>query len=224
MLRYLFLFLFLLKALDASSAVVQSIKPNIEKMIEEETGLEHVIVVFDNMLNNEKESEWKIESSDIVINMEKATFSLKDRGAIKNIKPVTGRYEIADMVPIYSFAFKKGHELQDLDIKYKKISMSANGGKDILSKEDIVGKVLNRTVPAGIAITATDLKSKPIINKEQLVKIIFSKGNLTIEAMGTAIDSGAKGDLIKVRNNDNSRIIKGWIIDENTVSVSKYDN
>ena len=53
----------------------------------------------------------------------------------------------------------------------------------------------------------------------QQVRLVAQVGALTVEALGTALQSGQVGDTIKARNVTSERIVTGRLIDANTVEV-----
>ena len=50
--------------------------------------------------------------------------------------------------------------------------------------------------------------------------MLFDKPGLHIEAQGIALQGGAEGDYIKVRNLDSNKVVKAKIKDESTVSTN----
>jgi flagella basal body P-ring formation protein FlgA len=116
---------------------------------------------------------------------------------------------------------KKGYALTEFDVTQKKVKIDSIKNTRPIELEQIVGKALTQSVKTGQIIDEKDLRDKPIINQNQHINIVFIKRNLTIEASGIALESGALGEVIKVKNIDNNKILKGWVSDENTVTVNK---
>ncbi|RCL02537.1 MAG: flagella basal body P-ring formation protein FlgA [Candidatus Tokpelaia sp. JSC188] len=87
------------------------------------------------------------------------------------------------------------------------------------SIEQIVNKVAKNTLIAGRPVALSSLGHPLLINRGQTTKLVFSSGELSITATGIALQSGAVGDPIKVRNVDSGRVIIGTVMQNGNVRV-----
>ena len=60
---------------------------------------------------------------------------------------------------------------------------------------------------------------RPVIRKGQVVEVVAQQGLLAISMKALALESGAAGDLIKLRNLESRREINGQIINESKVQI-----
>jgi flagella basal body P-ring formation protein FlgA len=79
--------------------------------------------------------------------------------------------------------------------------------------------ILTRGVPAGSMVSWHDLGHKPLVRKGELVDVSATMGLLTVTMKGLALQSGAKGDLVTVRNPESLKTIPGVVVGENRVEV-----
>ena len=78
---------------------------------------------------------------------------------------------------------------------------------------------LTTSVAAGRPLTRRDVAGRPVIRKGQVVEVVAQQGLLAISMKALALESGAAGDLIKLRNLESRREINGQILNESKVQV-----
>ena len=61
----------------------------------------------------------------------------------------------------------------------------------------------------------------PVIDMGALVTLVYRSGGIEATASGVAIESGALGDEIRVRNDSSRKIILGKVLEPGIVGVSK---
>lgn len=74
-----------------------------------------------------------------------------------------------------------------------------------------------RPIGAMQPIAASDLEPKATVQKGQKLKLLYNKGNIRVTALVEAMEDGALGELILVRNLDSKKQIYGMVHDANTV-------
>jgi flagella basal body P-ring formation protein FlgA len=87
------------------------------------------------------------------------------------------------------------------------------------SSASLVGKVARQTLLPGRPVTQAALREPHAITQGQTTTVIFQSGALTITGNAIALQSGATGDVVSVRNVDSGRIIKGKIGADGAVHV-----
>ena len=87
------------------------------------------------------------------------------------------------------------------------------------SSDGLVGKVARQTLLPGRPVTQAALREPHAITQGQAAMVIFQSGALTITGSAIALQSGAAGDVVSVRNVDSGRIIKGTIGSDGAVHV-----
>ena len=84
---------------------------------------------------------------------------------------------------------------------------------------DVVGKISRRTLLPGRPIMKHVVRNPALVTRGRSSIVVFRSGGLVITSYATALESGAAGDLIKLRNADGGRIVTGLIQDDGTVLV-----
>jgi flagellar basal body P-ring formation protein FlgA len=84
---------------------------------------------------------------------------------------------------------------------------------------DVLGKELTRNLGADTVLAPQMLKEHPVISKGQEVVILASSPNFEVKMAGTALQNGAPGERINVKNNNSGRTVQAIIVNNNTVRV-----
>jgi flagellar basal body P-ring formation protein FlgA len=90
----------------------------------------------------------------------------------------------------------------------------------IPSSDTLIGKVAKQTLLPGKPIYQDALREPHAVTQGQATLMIFQAGALTITASAIALQSGATGDVVSVRNPDSGRVIKGTVGEDGAVHVS----
>jgi flagella basal body P-ring formation protein FlgA len=97
---------------------------------------------------------------------------------------------------------------------------------DALRDRDLVpasidggGFIFARSVPVGRLLTWHDIARHPLVRKGETVVVTASEGLLSVSIKGLALESGAQGDTISVRNTESQKIFSALVTDENHVQV-----
>ena len=90
----------------------------------------------------------------------------------------------------------------------------------ILDRDAMVGKTARRTLLPGLPIGANMVGEPKVVTTGAMVRVVFSEGGLTISTYASALQSGAVGDVIPVRNLESGLTISGTIERDGSVHVS----
>ena len=89
----------------------------------------------------------------------------------------------------------------------------------VMSADELDGVVAMRALGAGQTFSKRDLKKEQIIKKNQVVKAQVEKNGFQIFVTAVAEDSGAMGDLIRVKNLDSQKIIAAEVVGSGVVKI-----
>jgi flagella basal body P-ring formation protein FlgA len=79
--------------------------------------------------------------------------------------------------------------------------------------------VFARAVSAGRLLTWHDIGRRPLVKKGDLVEVSAVEGRLLVTMKALAMESGAQGDTVTVRNPESQRNFSAVVVDENRVQV-----
>ena len=80
--------------------------------------------------------------------------------------------------------------------------------------------IMARDVAADRMLTWHDLARRPLVRKGDLVEAEAREGELFVSMMAVALENGANGDTITLRNPESHNEISGRVIDDNRVEIS----
>jgi flagellar basal body P-ring formation protein FlgA len=79
--------------------------------------------------------------------------------------------------------------------------------------------IFARAVPAGRMLTWRDIARRPLVKKGDLVDVSAVDGVLSVTMKALAMENGAQGDTVTVRNPVSRKDFAAMVVDENRVQV-----
>ena len=86
-------------------------------------------------------------------------------------------------------------------------------------RDGLVGKVARRTLLPGQPIPVNAVRDPFLVVQGRNVQIVFQGAGLIITAYAVALQSGAEGDVVSLRNIDSGAVIKGAVLADGTVRL-----
>ena len=135
---------------------------------------------------------------------------------------VSGAFERMIDIPVLYNALSKGRVIGQRDIEVISVRESDVRGDIVLSKEELIGMTPRRMILPGKPVKANDLQLPIVVERGDLVTMIFNDGGMRLTAKGKALENGAKGDLVRVANSTSSRTVEAMVTAEREVFVEKF--
>lgn len=111
----------------------------------------------------------------------------------------------------------RGTIINESDLHIELTDVNLSRGTGFSSIEKLIGSRIKRSVRHGDTINSNDI-CLVCRNDEVIIKAVRS--GLSIITKGTALNDGALGEQVKVKNNKSNRIIDGTITNVGEVSVN----
>ena len=123
-------------------------------------------------------------------------------------------------VLIAETALQRGQLLNDAAITHKR--------RDVLTLRDSLNELplatatyeLAESVPAGAPLTARAIRLRPVVSRGQTVNAIMRDNSMTISLKVEVLEGGVPGQMVRVRNLQSRRELRGKIQDEQTIVIS----
>jgi len=117
----------------------------------------------------------------------------------------------------------KRHDLP-IPEKYMKKRMEITSLTDnpVTSDDELRGMWARRNVGIGQILTSRMFEPIPAITSGQEVSILYKSSFIELTALGTALQQGNIGDLIKIKNKQSKKIIACTVVDDKTVRVYSH--
>jgi flagella basal body P-ring formation protein FlgA len=165
----------------------------------------------DNLTVDKEHNQWQ------------ATLLLTAGG--KNLAPVklAGSYEEITQVPVLKHNMGTGEVISQDDIDWVGESAAHLHKNTLTDAGEIIGKSPKHMISLNRPIRREEIAMPSIINKGARIAIIYKTRNLEIRTLGEALDNGAKGDVIRVKNIASKSILQGTIEAADRVRITSPD-
>lgn len=128
--------------------------------------------------------------------------------------------EWAEM-PVAGRTLARGSKINPADVVMARLNITNMPGDSALSMDEIVGQEVNTEIVYGETFRRAKLTTPPVINSGSKVIMVYRSGALEASATGTALEAGALGQEIRVRNENSKKIVSGRVLEAGTVEVRR---
>lgn len=148
---------------------------------------------------------------------------LLPRSGTLNLPPVrlTGRFMEMAQVPVLKNRMLKGEVIEEADVEWGEHPVSRMRKNTVMDVAELVGKTPKRMISPGRPIRQEEISLPSILDKGAQVTLIYRSQNLEIKTLGVAMEGGAVGDVIRVRNSDSKAMLSGVVEANNLVRISR---
>ncbi len=130
---------------------------------------------------------------------------------------VSGQVKRLVRVPVFNTTLQSGDIIGANDIKMIDVEERSLQHDVIMKPDDLIGLTPRRIAYANKFILKGTLGRPQLVQRGESVTITFTEGSLQLTAKGKALQSGAKGDIVRVTNANSSRTVDAIVSSENQV-------
>lgn len=132
---------------------------------------------------------------------------------------VSVRVETLKEVYAAARSLRRGALLSEDDLERVEINVNRTSRGYYTDAEQLAGMELNRAMRAGEVVTPSRISAPQLVERGQTVLLMLESSAASVSMNGEALQSGALGDRIRVKNTSSDRIIEGEIVGDSRVSV-----
>lgn len=137
---------------------------------------------------------------------------------------VSGRiYEIVE-VPVLARSVSRNAVIGNQDIKWMKMRSDRLGTGVVTDADGVVGMAARRSLRAGEPVRARDLERPSLVSRGDAVTMIMHTPFMTLTAVGRALEDGAEGEVVRIRNERSRKTVLGRVTEPRTVVVDGPQN
>lgn len=114
---------------------------------------------------------------------------------------------------------RKKEIISEDDIEFIKKDIAKYPYRFFVEKSSILGKQATSTISKGAVLADWMIRIPPIVERNDNVSIVVNVGDVIAEAQGIALEDGAIGEEIKVRNVSSKKEIKAVVVDSGKVKA-----
>lgn len=162
--------------------------------------------------------------------LERSPYSVRDIGAVNVDIHADGelymRFDptpwLLVTMPVFEAAsdIDRGHILSESDITETRVDVRILPSSDIyVSLDEITGMAARTNIQGGRILTDGMLEPPTMVIRGETVLVCIPIGSASVTLHGVALDSGAVGDEIRVRNPDSGTIVTATVTGPSTASI-----
>jgi len=106
----------------------------------------------------------------------------------------------------------RGQQLERSDLGLDKRDVGTLRSGALQDPEQVLGYVLKRAVPAGHTLDLRLLEAPRLVERGRRVRLIIAGQGINITMSGTALEDGALGETVRVRNPASRRVVEGIVM------------
>ncbi|MGZ8143295.1 MAG: flagellar basal body P-ring formation chaperone FlgA [Methylosarcina sp.] len=123
-------------------------------------------------------------------------------------------------VAVLTQPVQRGDIITRQHFSIEKREMPRFGGESITQAEQVENKQAVRYLPAGSILTSKNITEPKLIKRGDKIIISASQPGFSVRMNGLAMMDGAKGQTIRIKNQNSGRIVNATVIQPGVVSVS----
>jgi len=132
---------------------------------------------------------------------------------------ISGRVIASKNIPVLSKRVRKGEIIGESDIKLAWVPESQIHKNTILNAKNLIGKEIKQEHNEGSFLTSSNVISPRLVLKGTMVTMKIRTPSMIITAQGRALQDGAKGDMVRIKNMQSHRIIEAVVEADGVVKV-----
>ncbi len=136
---------------------------------------------------------------------------------------VSGRVFAIVEIPVLDRRIRVGTAIVDADISWIEVTAAKVGRGTVTDAPELIGQAPKRPIAPGRPVMARDLTAPHMVRKGAGVTMIVRTRRMLLSAKGRALQSGAKGDTIRILNPRSHRIIEGVVTGVNRITITPLD-
>lgn len=131
-----------------------------------------------------------------------------------------GRAQATLEVVVLAHAVERGAVLRDGDIDIERRPRAEVGREAITDRDRVVGLAARENLQAGRLMRSVDLMRPEIVQRNEMVTLVYELPGVMLTVRGKATEGGAQGDVISVLNEQSKRLLQGVVTAPGRVAIS----
>jgi len=144
-------------------------------------------------------------------NESRQTFSATLRTADNQMKQFSGVSSALISVPVLKTPVRRDEMITRNMVKMIDIRENELSDDMAMKANELIGMTPRKILRAGTPISITGLKKPTIVNRGDLITMQLKNGPIQITAIAKAMESGTKGDIIRLMNMDSKRTLEARV-------------
>lgn len=135
---------------------------------------------------------------------------------------LTGHAQAMAEVVTLARPVARGDVLKQADLVIERRPRRQVGRDAVTDRNDAIGRAARNSLQSGRLLQMADLMKPELVRRNETVTLIYRIPGISLTLRGRAIESGAEGDEISVRNEQSKRTVQGIVVGPGRVAVGAY--
>lgn len=138
----------------------------------------------------------------------------------ESVVPVSGTYGALVDVPVVSRQLSKNDVIDEKDIKTISVAERLLNKDTVTDAKSLIGQSPRMGISANRPIRASEVTSPTVVKRGDVVEMAFDTPYIHIKTTGLALEDGAKGQTIRIKNQKSERAVSARVVESGRVEVS----
>jgi flagella basal body P-ring formation protein FlgA len=144
-----------------------------------------------------------------------ATLDVPGQNALRLFGRATATVEVV----VTSRPVGRGEVLKHADLMTERRPRTEVGNAAVVTMDQAAGQSARNALQAGRALRAADLMKPEIVQRNDLVTLVYEVPGVMLTVRGKALEAGTEGDTVSVLNEQSKRTVQGTVIAPGRVYV-----
>jgi flagella basal body P-ring formation protein FlgA len=205
---------------QSHDAIYDVVKSTIENNMGSASEFEINVLPIDNQLKlAECTQALETVKNANLVKAGRVTIGVRCGGARKWSVFVSAIIKTYESVIVLTRPVQRGDIITQQHLSLQRMDVSATRGDFVTDFSQVENKEAARNLPSGAILGLKSIAEPPLIRRKDKVLINSGEPGFSVQMSGTALMDGAKGQVIRVRNESSGRIVSGTVVESGMVIV-----
>jgi flagella basal body P-ring formation protein FlgA len=150
-----------------------------------------------------------------------AQANILSEGKTISVKPVSGTYTAMIAVPVLKRQLGRGDIIEANDLDTKTVAEGLLRKDSITDAGELIGQSPRAIISSDRPIRQAEVSAPLVIRKGQPVEVTYTSPHMRLKITGVALQDGAKGELIRIKNDKSEKSVSGKVMASGHVEVNQ---
>lgn len=138
----------------------------------------------------------------------------------ETVKPIAGRFDTTLQVPVLIRQLRAGDVIAANDLEMRTLPERQLRKDTVTDMSTLIGQSPRRIVSPGRPLRIAEISAPTVIKKGQMVEMRYTTPYMSIRATGEALEDGAQGSMIRLKNTKSQKAVSGRVASNGLVELN----
>lgn len=141
-------------------------------------------------------------------------------GKTETVKPVSGVYVALVDVPVLKRQLGRNDVIEAADLGIKSVPDRLLRKDTISDPSLLIGQSPRAVISADRPIRHSEVSSPVVVKRGEPVQMTYTNAHMSIKTTGIALQDGAKGEMIRIKNDKSEKSVSGRVVASGHIEVN----